>query len=252
VAIYRKFAGLYAAGPYPKYSLRMAGQMTSVLARLGAQPRTLLDIACGEGAFAASMAKAGLAVTALDLSEEMLARARGRAAAEGVAVKFLRADMRSFALGDRFDLVTCWYDSLNYLTASEDLGAAFAAARRALAPEGIFIFDMNTPAGLAAIARSRPVEIVQNRPDAFELHVNTYDPDRNIATKRIGGLAKRAGSWTAVEEEHSERAYSLAEIRPLLAASGLEETACWGSIEEMTEPLPEAGRIWFVARARLI
>jgi ubiquinone/menaquinone biosynthesis C-methylase UbiE len=249
MAIYEKFSGLYAAGPYPGYGLRIAGFLPSVLARLDLRPATLLDIACGEGAFAVSMARAGLAVTGIDISDDMLARARRRAAEEGVPVKFVRADMRSFQLGERFDLATCWYDSLNYLMSSEDLGAAFAAARRALARAGTFMFDINTPAGLAWIARSRPVETVQNRADAFEVHVNAFDPARGIAAKRIGGFIRQDGSWTEVREDHFERAYSLSEIRALLVSAGFQEVACWGSIDQMTEPLPEAGRVWFVAKA---
>ena len=252
VAIYAKFAGLYATGPYTRYSQRIAGLLPAVLDRLGAHPATLLDIACGEGTFAVAMAKAGLAVTTIDLSEDMLARARRRAADDGVSVDFIRADMRSFVLGQQFDLITCWYDSLNYLTSGEDLASAFAAARRALAPGGIFIFDMNTPAGLASIARSRPVEIIQNRPDAFETHVNSFDAGENIATKRIGGLIRLGGVWTEVAEVHRERAYGLNDVRALLASAGLEEVACWGSIGDMTGPLPDAGRVWFVAKPQAI
>lgn len=247
--IYQKFARLYASGPYPRYSRRMAELLPAVLRRIGAESKTLLDVACGEGTFAIAMARAGLEVTGLDSSQEMLEVARRQAGTEPLKLKFLQADMRSFSLGEQFDLATCWYDSLNYLLEPDDLTAAFAAVGRALKPGGVFIFDMNTTHGLAVMWRSHPFYVTQNTDDEFEVHVNSFDFENNMATKRIVGFVRQGSSWTRIEEEHRERAYPLGSIRTALQASGLREIACWGSLEGMTEPGPENGRVWFVAKA---
>jgi ubiquinone/menaquinone biosynthesis C-methylase UbiE len=237
----------------------MAELLPEVLRRMAAEPKTLLDLACGEGTFALAMAKAGLEVTGLDLSEDMLEIARRRADEAGpqpdgraLKIKFVQADMRSFARAERFDLATCWYDSLNYLVEPDDLVAAFTAVARALAPGGLFIFDMNTTAGLAVMWRSQPFYVAQNTPEAFDAHINSFDFEKGIATKRIVGFIRRGPCWMRIDEEHRERAYTLGSIRMALKASGLEEVACWGSLEEMSEPAPEAGRVWFVAKPAAI
>lgn len=56
-------------------------------ARVGA--RTVLDVGCGTGQHAIRFAQAGLSVTAVDPSEDMLARARENIEAAGVDVKLL-------------------------------------------------------------------------------------------------------------------------------------------------------------------
>jgi SAM-dependent methyltransferase len=248
VAIYDGFAPLYTHGPYLRYSRRMAEAMPAVLKRLAATPRTLLDVACGEGTFAVAMARAGLAVTGIDQSAQMLECARRRAREAEVEADFIQADMRSPGLARKFDLVTCWYDSLNYLLTSADLETAFREISNLLAPRGLFIFDMNTIYGLAALWRAHPYCVIQDDADSFEVHVNSYDFETNLATKGIVGFIRRGDAWTRIEEEHTERGHSLADIRACLAAAGLRQTACWGSIETMAEPGPDAGRVWLVAK----
>jgi len=69
MTIYEAFAGLYARGPYPEYSVHMAEMLPTVLKRIGARPTSILDVACGEGAFAVKATKMGFSVTGIDLSE---------------------------------------------------------------------------------------------------------------------------------------------------------------------------------------
>ncbi|MCS7240468.1 MAG: class I SAM-dependent methyltransferase [Candidatus Bipolaricaulota bacterium] len=94
MGIYREFARLYTCGAYPEYSRRMAELLPAVLKRFGANPETLLDLACGEGTFAVLMAQQGLRVTGVDASPEMLRFARKKAEEAGVEVHFIEQDMR--------------------------------------------------------------------------------------------------------------------------------------------------------------
>jgi predicted TPR repeat methyltransferase len=79
----------------------------------------------------------------------MLEIARKRAATEGVRATFIRQYMRSLSLRGRFDLVTCWFDSLNYLLEIDDLARTFAGVSRVLDENGVFILDVNTIRALA-------------------------------------------------------------------------------------------------------
>jgi ubiquinone/menaquinone biosynthesis C-methylase UbiE len=124
--IYERFAYSYAKGAYPQYSAKMAELLPSVFERFGVKPQTILDLACGEGAFAVAMAKKGFHMTGVDLSPPMLQLARERAEKENAKVEFLLQDMRHLTFEERFELVTCWYDSLNYLLQLEDSEKAFA------------------------------------------------------------------------------------------------------------------------------
>ena len=74
-------------------------------------PGTALEAGCGEGAEAIWLAEAGWVVTAVDIADEALERAAGRAAARGVGdrVTWVRADLGSWEPGAPFDLVTTHY-----------------------------------------------------------------------------------------------------------------------------------------------
>jgi SAM-dependent methyltransferase len=54
---------------------------------------SVLDVGCGSGRLAVELARAGAAVTGIDVSEARLAAARERADQEGVEIGFLHADM---------------------------------------------------------------------------------------------------------------------------------------------------------------
>src|ERR1700736_3221072 len=58
-----------------------------------ARARTVLDVGCGNGADAVSLALEGCDVAALDYSAVALARAQAKATAAGVMVDFRQADM---------------------------------------------------------------------------------------------------------------------------------------------------------------
>lgn len=248
MAIYEEFADFYARGQYCKFSEQIAELLPSLLERFGAKPRNILDIACGEGAFAVAMAKKGYAVTEVDQSARMLHFAKERAVREGVKIEFLLQDMRSLSLTEKFDLVTCWYDSLNYLLSQEELEKTFKAIYRAMNPGGFFIFDMNTVYCLAVKWQRQRCIVEQSTPELFEIHQLSYDTDSSIATMKITGFKLVGDAWTRIDEEHRERGYTLEQIRESLEKAELKELACFGNLRELTEPKPDTSRLLFVVR----
>ncbi|MDM8001121.1 MAG: class I SAM-dependent methyltransferase [Dehalococcoidia bacterium] len=245
--MYRDFARFYARGDWPRYSSRMASMLPGVLEHFGLWPRNLLDLACGEGTFAVAMAKRGLAVTGIDLSPEMLDIARERAEKEGLDILLLQQDMRSLHLRGKFDLVTCWFDSLNYLLEIGDLVRTFAGVSRVLDQRGIFIFDMNTIRALSTEWISEPCYVHLDSRDVFLASVPKYDPAARIASLHIMGFSREDEGWVRVDEIHRERGYTLKEVRQCLRKAGLREMACWASLDRKEKPRRSSVRVWFVA-----
>lgn len=69
--------------------------------------KTVLDVATGTGRFALDLAERGADVTGVDISAEMLDRARAKAAERDLDVEFGEGDARDLAFeADAFDLVT--------------------------------------------------------------------------------------------------------------------------------------------------
>ncbi len=65
----------------------------------------ILDVGCGTGRHAIELAKRGYSVTGVDLSENMLDKAREKAIEAGVQIDFQIADARNLQFEDEFGLV---------------------------------------------------------------------------------------------------------------------------------------------------
>lgn len=107
---------------------------------LGRRPASLLDLGCGTGSHALILAERGCRVTGIDSSARMLreARRKGRGHAN---LAFVRADMRTFDLGQKFDAAICMDGAFTHLLTERDLLAHLRAVRRHLKPDGAYVFE---------------------------------------------------------------------------------------------------------------
>ena len=69
------------------------------------RPMRLLEVGCGEGRDAVFFARNGFQVTAFDLAESGLEKARQLAARQHVEVNFFRADLQQFRVEEPFDII---------------------------------------------------------------------------------------------------------------------------------------------------
>jgi ubiquinone/menaquinone biosynthesis C-methylase UbiE len=243
----RDFAEVYSKYGYAEFSANVADLLPRVLARLRVKPKTILDVPCGEGTFSIKMAKKGFQVTGVDRSEGMLGVARQKARASRAKVRFVKNDVRTLPFQEEFDLVTSWYDSLNYLLREEDLRAACRSVFRALRPEGLFLFDMNTPRTLSKTWVLHPSFVEVDTPEAFVIHRSRWDARKQVSDLKVTLFVRRGTSWRRIDELHQERAFMLRQIRECLRRAGFTELACWGSIRRMTPPRAGVRKYWFAA-----
>ena len=103
----------------------------------------LLEVACGQGRVARELARRGAALTGLDISPAMLARAWAYEAAEPLGIRYLHADVTvgDVLEGQVFDGVVCNYG----LTDIDDLDGLLANVARLLRPDGWFVFSLLHP-----------------------------------------------------------------------------------------------------------
>jgi len=93
------------------WSGRPNGRLVAEVA--GLAPGRALDVGCGEGADAIWLAGRGWQVTAIDVSDVALGRAREAAEQTGVSVEWICGDAQQTALAARaFDLVSMQYPAL--------------------------------------------------------------------------------------------------------------------------------------------
>jgi SAM-dependent methyltransferase len=247
---YGAYAAVYDLQGQSQWSERMVAFLGDLLPRYDATPCRVLDLACGTGTAAVLLAAQGFTVRGIDGSAQMLERARQKAREAHVDVQFTHADMRASTSPEPVDLVTCWYDSLNYLLDPDDLVRSFRCMRAALAPGGLAVFDMNTRAGLAADWDNRCW--VQEVGDTYFIQQAEWDADKAIATVTLTCFARIGNDYRRFEEVHRERGYTREEIIAALEAAGLaplDAFACLPRIGPTFEPPgDETGRVVLVAR----
>jgi SAM-dependent methyltransferase len=159
----------------------------------GGRGRRVLDLACGTGRLSLPLARSGAKVTGGDLSEPMLAKARQRAAEQGLDLTLLTLDMRDFNLGQRFDAVIIAANSLLHLTGTDELLSFLAAVARHLEPNGRLIFDIFVP---SARLLSLPHDARQKLGDFSHPELGTVSLEETIAYDPITQISRADWYWS--------------------------------------------------------
>lgn len=145
------------------------------------QPGRVLDVGCGEGADAVWLASRGWAVTAVDVSQVALDRARAHAAVAGVEVVWLQSGLLDVDLPtEGFDLVSAQYPALRRTPGND----AERALLQAVAPGGTLLV------------------VHHEAPDRATALENGFDPDDWVGPAQVAALLD-AGWRVEVDEERA-------------------------------------------------
>jgi len=213
-----------------------------VLRRLPRRAR-ILDLCCGTGQLANKLSTIGYRVTGLDGSGEMLGYARQNAP----EVKFIHADARDFRLPEKYDAVISAFDSLNHIMKLSDLQQVFTRVYEALAPGGIFIFDLNTTEGFQQEWQG-DFNIIED--DQVCIVVQKYDPARRLAVYDVTAFRLRDGSWYRSDFKLRQKNHATARVRGALKQAGFKNITVNGfDWQHGLKPLTaEARRAFFMCR----
>ena len=216
----------------------------TLLGREGVRPRTAVDLACGTGSVTAILAREGLRVIGVDMSEEMLTQAAAKTAGLEPAPIFVRQKLQNLTLPRGVDLAVCALDSLDYITEPKDCAQAIRRVYRALNPGGMFIFDVNTPEKLRAMDGQVFLDEDQ---DVYCVWRGEFDDNTNICSYGMDLFIREGKHWHRSFEEHREYAYSREQLTVFLKDAGFTRIRVYG---DRTLEQPGAGeqRMYFSAR----
>jgi SAM-dependent methyltransferase len=139
--------------------------------------RTLLDVACGTGKHLEHL-RTRFDCEGVDLDDGLLDVARERL--PGLPVQ--QGDMRTLDLGRTFDVVTCLFSAIGFVSGPDELDAAARALGRHVAPGGVLIVEPWLPPG----------EWIPNK-----VHVGTAEaPGIALARMTVSGLRGERVSTT--------------------------------------------------------
>ncbi len=186
--------------------------------------RSLLDLGCGTGRHSVELARRGYQVVGVDLSENMLERARRRAIGTAAAgMTFLRGDIQTIILDRRFDAVLSMFAVVGYQITDVAIRSTLANVRRHLEPGGVFIFDVWYGPAVMAVGPSERVKVVSIEGGEIERRaVGTLELDSHVCSVRYELTRRRPGVQDAtVSETHRMRYFFQDELAGLLAEAGL-------------------------------
>jgi ubiquinone/menaquinone biosynthesis C-methylase UbiE len=246
MAIYQRYADVYDQSGQVAFSLKMIPYLQELLQRHVPPGRAVLDLACGTGTVALGFAQQGWDVYGVDGSAAMLAQAESKALESGLRPLFSQQDMRCFAVARAVSLITCLYDSLNYMLSLSDLRQVLQRVAAALRPGGLFMADMNTLEMLEHVWGDNTY-FVEGESLTIVMQ-SRYVQETRLSTVQVVGFVRQAdGRYERFEELHTETAYEQGQIRDVMESAGLRVEAsyeCFG-FEPATET---THRIMWVAR----
>jgi SAM-dependent methyltransferase len=179
--------------------------------------KRIFDLACGTGVCLELWLKKGYEVIGLDASAAMLETCRKRLA-QYPNFRLIRGDMRDFRLDAAVPAITCLYDSCNYMLEPDDLYRCFKCSHEALAPGGIYVFDMNTQHALEDEWGNQT--FTRKDDSVYSTWSNTFDKQKRISSLKLTLTVYEDGREITFREFHQERAYTLAEISTALSRAG--------------------------------
>lgn len=215
-----------------------------ILSQEGLSPRTAADLACGTGSVAVLLAEAGLQVTAVDMSEEMLSVAAQKAQNMDNPPWFVCQRLENLALPRGVDLSVCALDSLNYIINPVDCRKAMKRIYKSLNPGGCFIFDVNTPEKLRAMDGQI---FLDEDEDVYCVWRGEFDEKTNICSYGMDLFQRSGDVWQRSCEEHREYAYSAEELQQYLRDAGFTDIAVYAD-RRFESPRDGEQRIYFKAR----
>jgi SAM-dependent methyltransferase len=186
----------------------------------------LLDAACGTGKSFVPMLRRGYDVVGVDLSPAMLAIAEQKAGGHATLVE---ADLRELELDERFDLVWCLCDAVNYLTEPGDLRAAVGRLAACLAPGGVLLFDCNN---LLAYRTFFAETCWVETDEAVMVWRGSVGPDfgeGDLACSELDAFVSAGDElWTRTTLRHEQRHLPRAVVADAIGAAGLELCGAYG------------------------
>ena len=222
---------------------------------LPSRPELVLDLACGTGSMTFELAKRGYDMIGVDGSYDMLNIAYDRKYDLQLPrdVLFLMQDMREFELYGTVGAITCCLDSVNYLTGEGELDRCLSLVHNYLDPDGLFLFDVNTPHKFENVYASNTYVYEEDDcgNNSFCIWQNFYDEKTRLCDFSLTVFEKddEEEKYFRRDESQTERCYSKEEIEKALINNKFEIIGFYSDFN--FTPAKNTDERWYiVARAK--
>ena len=193
-------------------------------------PKDVFDLGCGDGRHAVELAKRGYRVTGLDLSEELLTKARNRNEELNLEITFIRGDMREIPYESAFDLLVNFFTSFGYFDRDEENVRVLTGIAQALRPNGQFLLDyLNRDYVIHTLVPHDRTTLDQAEVD--QTRWITGDPDKPGDHVRINKRVTIEDDQGKRTYDESVRMYTLDDMQAMLTEAGLTVSQTFGDFD---------------------
>jgi ubiquinone/menaquinone biosynthesis C-methylase UbiE len=204
----------------------------------------VVDLACGTGEITVELAKRGYDMIGVDLSEEMLLYAKEKGQNAGQNILWLNQDIAQLDLYGTVDVAISSLDSINYIIDKRQLLQCFKRAHLFLEPDGLFIFDVNSPYKFEKVLGLNT--FAYDCSDLYCVWQNYYDKKTHLCEFDITVFQKEGTGFLRYDEQQMERCYSVEELTNCLRRAGFVRISVYRPFT-FRAPDAHSERIFFVA-----
>jgi SAM-dependent methyltransferase len=192
-----------------------AGAVIALAEQYASGARTLLDVGCGTGVHLSHLAAHYTNVAGIDVSPAMLDEAR----ASFPAIPFHEGDMRTFDLGERYDVVTCLFSAIGYMVDHDSLRAAMSTMARHVAPGGVLLVEGWIDPADWVVGRASARANVSDHAAAARVMLSGRDGD--VSTIDMHYVIATLDGIEHVTERHRLGLFTAQQYRAAVEATGL-------------------------------
>ena len=196
----------------------------------------VVEWGAGAGRLPTPLPESGHAVTAVEVSEGMVARGRKK----GSAVEWVSGDMRYASLGREYGMAVCAFNSFLCLLSVDDALAFLRNAREHLVPGGLLGIEVSAfspdelsdPPGGPALRHDFTRKLPHG--DGLErFSVSSYDPASQTLRMRLFYESYRSSGTLESKRAHdlAIRVVGRGELELMLRLAGFEVEAVYGGFE---------------------
>ena len=246
--MYQAFAELYDELMSDVDYESWADYYTRLLSVYGIREGKICECACGTGSLTLPLYRRGFQMTGVDVSQEMLWQAAQKSRSKGIAIPYVRQDMRALNLHRPMDAVLATCDGVNYLLTDEDLLSFFRAAARAVRPGGALIFDVSTPYKIRNVLCSGGL-LGEDRENITYLWQNFWHEKRKTVEMDLSFFVREEdGRYRRIDERQHQRAWEQQELKETLWHAGFKAVSLYGDFT--MNAAAEQNQRWHIAATR--
>jgi SAM-dependent methyltransferase len=174
---------------------------------------SILDLGCGTGSLLYHLE--GDTKIGLDSSPEMLEIAKNKCP----NCSFEQGSLGNFNLKQKFDLIVCTHDTLNYLDDIYSIQDHFKIVHSHLNPGGYYFFDISSEHNLT---NNFDNQTIQHSEDNISLiWENQYNSTKKEIVSTLQFFEHSENGTESFSEIHTQRYYTISEIKNSLKIAGL-------------------------------